>query len=83
MSIRTVAPRAFDSSNTRMICDAFDGAWAFLQGIGSDLTEPSKSLAARTILAKRIIDMAHQGMTDVTELRDDALAFLERNPPSS
>jgi hypothetical protein len=67
---------AFDTAKTRMICDAFDGAWALLQGVGSDLTEPARSLATRTILAKRIIDMAYQGMTDVTELRDDALASL-------
>jgi hypothetical protein len=74
---------AFDTAKTRMICDAFDGAWALLQGVGSDLTEPARSLATRTILAKRIIDMAYQGITDVTELRDDALAFLQLNPPCS
>jgi hypothetical protein len=65
-----------------IICEAFDGAWALLQSVGSDLTEASRSLATRTILAKRIIDMAYQGMTDATELRDDALAFLQRDPPS-
>jgi hypothetical protein len=74
-------PLAFDFNSTRMICDAFDDAWAFLQGIGSDLTEPSKSPASRTILAKRIIEMADQGLMDVTELRDDALAFVQNNPP--
>src|SRR6516165_3485921 len=26
------SPLAFDFSKTRTICDAFDGAWAFLQG---------------------------------------------------
>jgi hypothetical protein len=77
------SPLAFDFSKTRMICDAFDGAWAFLLGVGSDLTEPSKSLAARTILAKRIIEMADQNLMDVTELRADALAFLQHNPPRS
>jgi hypothetical protein len=77
------SPLAFDFSKTRTICDAFDGAWAFLQGDSSDITEPSKSLATRTILAKRIIEMADQGLTDVLELRADALAFLKRNPPSS
>ena len=50
-------PLAFESSKTRRICDAFDDAWAFLQGLGSDLTDASKSLATRTILAKRIIEM--------------------------
>ena len=76
------APLAFDFNKTRMICDAFDDAWAFLQGVGSDLTEPSKSLASRTILAKRIIEMADQGLLDVTELHDDALAFVQHNLPS-
>ena len=66
-------PLAFDFSKTRTICDAFDEAWAFLQGLGSDLTEPPKSLAARTILAKRIIEMADQGLRDIPGLRDDAL----------
>jgi len=76
-------PLAFEFSKTRTICDAFDEAWAFLQGLGSDLAEPPKSLAARTILAKRIIEMADQGLRDIPELRDDALAFLEHSPPSA
>jgi hypothetical protein len=74
-------PLAFNFSKTRTICVAFDEAWAFLQGLGSDLTDESKSFATRTILAKRIIEMADQGLTDVSELRDDALAFLQHNPP--
>ena len=74
-------PLAFDFNKTRTVCDAFDDAWACLQGVGSDLTEPSKSLASRTILAKRIIEMADQGLKEVPELRDDALAFLQHNPP--
>src|SRR5262245_7927573 len=73
---------AFEFSKTRRICDAFDDAWAFLQGLGSDLTEPSNSLATQTILAKRIIEMADQGLRDIPELRDDALAFLH-SPPSA
>jgi hypothetical protein len=74
-------PLAFEFSKTRTICDAFDDAWAFLQGVGSDLTTPSKSRASRTILAKRIIEMAGQGLMDVRELRDDALAFVQQRPP--
>jgi hypothetical protein len=76
-------PLAFEFSKTRKICDAFDDAWAFLQGLGSDLTEASNSLATQTILAKRIIEMADQGLRDIPELRDDALAFLEHSPPSA
>jgi hypothetical protein len=52
-----------------------------LEGLGSDLTQAPKSLATQTILAKRIIEMADQGLTDVPELRDDALAFLQHDPP--
>jgi hypothetical protein len=76
-------PLAFEFSKTRTICDAFDEAWAFLQGLGSELTEASNSLATQTILAKRIIEMADQGLRDIPELRDDALAFLEHSPPSA
>jgi hypothetical protein len=74
-------PLTFEFSKTRTICDAFDEAWAFLQGLGGDLTEPSNSLATQTILAERIIEMADQGLMDVPKLRDDALAFIQHNPP--
>ena len=52
-----------------------------MQVLGSDLTQALKSLATQTILAKRIIEMADQGLKEVPELRDDALAFLQHNPP--
>jgi hypothetical protein len=76
LALLVKTPLAFEFSKTRTICDAFDETWAFLQGLGSDLTEPSNSLATQTILAKRIIEMADQGLRDIPELRDDALAFL-------
>jgi hypothetical protein len=76
-------PLTFDFSKTRTICDAFDDAWALLQGLGSDLTQAPKSLAAQTILAKRIIEMADQGLRDIPALRDDALAFRQQSPPSA
>ena len=76
-------PLAFNFSKTRTICDAFDDAWALLQGPGSDLTQAPKSLATQTILAKRIIEMADQGLRDIPALRDDALAFLQHSPPSA
>ena len=58
-------PVAFEFSKTRTICDAFDDAWALLQGLGSDLTQAPKSLATQTILTKRIIEMADQGLRDI------------------
>jgi hypothetical protein len=41
------------------------------------------SLATQSILAKRIIEMADQGLRDIPALRDDALAFLQHSPPSA
>jgi hypothetical protein len=76
-------PLAFNFSKTRTICDAFDDVWTLLQGLGSDLTQAPKSLATQTILAKRIIEMADQGLRDIPALRDDALAFLQHSPPSA
>ena len=70
---------AFNFSKTRTICDAFDDAWTLLQGLGSDLTQAPKSLVTQTILAKRIIEMADQGLRDIPALRDDALAFLQHS----
>jgi hypothetical protein len=76
-------PLAFEFSKTRAICDAFDDAWALLQGLGSDLAQAPNSPATQTILAKRIIEMADQGLRDIPALRDDALAFLQHSPPSA
>jgi hypothetical protein len=73
---------AFGPEQTRAICDAFDGAWIELQRSGSELTAPARALATREILAKRIIDRALSGLFSVKELRDDALAYLESNPPT-
>ena len=70
-------PLAFDFSKTRTICDAFDaGSWQRPHAA-------PKSLATQTILAKRIIEMADQGLRDIPALRDDALAFLQHSPPSA
>jgi len=76
------AKDAFDSAKTRLICDAFDGAWGLLQGVGSEFAGSAKAPAAREILAKRIIDMAQRGVADMIELRDDALRHLRDHPPA-
>jgi hypothetical protein len=76
------AKDGFDGATTRLICDAFDGAWGLLQGVDSELVTAAKAPAAREILAKRIIDMAQRGMVDMIELRDDALRYLRDHPPA-
>jgi hypothetical protein len=54
-----------------------------MQGNGSELADPAKSPSTRSILAKRIIAMAMSSVVDVTKLRDDALAQLHNNLPTS
>lgn len=76
------AREGFDIEATRVICDAFDCAWVLLQESGSELAGSEWSSASRTILARRIIEMASWGAAEVTELRDDALRHLKENPPS-
>jgi hypothetical protein len=71
----------FNPEQTRAICDAFDQAWASLIEAESALIDPAIAPAAREILAKRIIDMAENGMLDVNMLRNDALAYLRDHPP--
>jgi hypothetical protein len=63
-----------------MICDAFDAAWAELQRTDEALADPGRSAITRTILAKRIIEMAHREDMNATQLRDDAIAHVRNNP---
>ena len=73
-----LAKEKFDANRTHVICDAFDSAWVFLQKSGSRYAEAAKAPTARAILAKRIIAMAMDGTLDMTQLRDDALAHLQK-----
>jgi hypothetical protein len=77
------AGAGFDLKATRNICDAFDRALTLLQQRNSGFADPERSSATRTVLARRIIEMAGAGMTEVTELCDDALRYLEEHAPFS
>jgi hypothetical protein len=76
-----LAKETFDVVQTGIICSAFDSAWDILQKSRSRFADPALSLAARTILAKRIIEMAQKGDMARTELRNDALEHLHKSPP--
>jgi hypothetical protein len=71
--------QAFNIERTRVICDAFDGAWAHLQEMDSEFANPVRAPAARETLARRIIEMAQRGMVDAIGLRDDALQHLQND----
>ena len=63
MPIRSLlSETSFNTEQTEMIAEAFDGAWAQLQ---IDEAEPAMASLVRTALAKRIIEMAHCPGVDV------------------
>jgi hypothetical protein len=69
-----------DVTKTEMICKAFDDAWAHLKNADDTLADPSKASVIRTVLARRIIEMAvGDGMTS-GKLRDDAIAQAPHSP---
>jgi hypothetical protein len=55
-----------DVTKTEIVCKAFDDAWALLRSDGAADADPAKSSIIRTILAKRIIEMAHRDAVSPT-----------------
>jgi hypothetical protein len=80
---RLASGRAFGPDEVRAICEAFDHAWAALNEASGPAIDPKGATLAREKLARRIIDKAEAGTFDVEILRDDALAHLRHQPPSS
>ena len=76
-----LAQSAFDPETIETLVSVFEAAWRKVEQSGSKLASPAYKRAAQEIIAKRIIEMTDRGLTDVPELRDDALAFLQNNPP--
>jgi hypothetical protein len=71
-----------DADYTRTICDAFNAAWSKLIEADDLLVGSIIAPSTSTILARRIIEIADRGMTDVAALRDDALEYLKARSPS-
>ena len=80
---RLLSERAFDLEHTKAICDAFDGAWAFLTESQSPLASDALAITTRELLARRVIEMAERGLRDPAKLREDALSFLQSNSPKA
>lgn len=81
MPVRSLlSETVFNPRKTRMVCDAFDAAWAHLKRSGGIPTDPAKASIIRTTLARRIIEMTHRDDSQVARLRDDALAYIQNNP---
>jgi hypothetical protein len=69
---------AFGPEEVRILIAAFDAAWASVIASGAPFAEPIYHDAARTILAKSIIQSAKGGERDQRRLSDAALLQLSK-----
>ena len=80
IEVPTVQPAAaFDPESIQVLVSALDDAWNRIEKSGSWFARPAYSRAMREVIAKRIIEMAQQGVKDPHRLADDALRFLAAN----
>ncbi len=69
-----------DVTKTEMIFKVFDDAGAHLKNADDTLADPSKASVIRTVLARRIIEMAVGDGMNSGKLRDDVIAHVKNNP---
>jgi len=74
--IRQYADGVFEPEAVRILTGAFDDAWARLQASGAPFSQEEYALAARTIIAKRIIALGKEGQLDRHLLTSAALIHL-------
>jgi hypothetical protein len=70
---------AFDPEAVIILVGAFNEAWDRLRQSGSECTRPAYARAVQEVVARRIIEMAQQGISDPKELADKAVRFLVTN----
>ena len=80
------APDEFRPDEISILEDAFEDAWRRLENSKAPWASEDYSTAARTILARHIIEMAQGGERDPKWLADSALLYisqrkLTRKPP--
>jgi hypothetical protein len=69
----------FDPETIDVLASAFDDAWDRIRISGSRFARAGYSRAMREVIARRIIEMAQQGVKDPQLLADDAVRFLAAN----
>jgi hypothetical protein len=69
----------FDPETIQVLAAAFDDAWERIQRSGSRFARPGYSRAMREVIARRIIEMAQQGLKDPQALAEDSVRFLTAN----
>jgi hypothetical protein len=76
--IEQFARGVFSPEDVTLLADAFDDAWRRVQASKAPCAAEEYALAARTILAKHIIDAAKAGERDPRWLADRALLYLSQ-----
>jgi dihydropteroate synthase len=78
--LKFVRPEAaFDPESIQVLASALDEAWYRIEQSGSHFARPAYSRVMREVIAKRIIEIAQQGVKDQQILVDDAVRFLAAN----
>ena len=70
---------SFDPEAISILSAALEDAWCKIEASGSSLARPGYARAMREVLAKHIIEEAHHGQRDRTELSSSAVRFLNTN----
>ena len=70
---------AFDPDSIEVLVSALDEVWRRIQQSGSQFARPAYARVMREVIAKRIIEIAQQGVKDQQMLVDDAVRFLAAN----
>jgi hypothetical protein len=69
----------FGPALTVVLAEAFDRAWNTVESSGVATVVNGGAEAMRRSIALRIVTMADQGLTNVTELAMDALSYVTEN----
>jgi hypothetical protein len=70
----------FSPEDVRILVAAFDSAWSSVKSSGAPFSEESRQEAARTILAKAMIQAAKGGERDQRTLVHAALLEISKAP---
>jgi hypothetical protein len=77
--IKLIPESAFGPETIQVMAAALDETWEKLQASGSRLARPAYSRAMREVVAKRIFEMARNGVEDREALVTNALKFVAAN----
>jgi hypothetical protein len=72
----------FEPETAQLLASAVENAWESLKASGDPLAANGNAAETRTLLAKRVIELAQQGERNADRLRDQALARVRAGDPN-